>query len=666
MNNNRPSLSYRADVDGLRALAVLPVLFFHADLGFPGGFVGVDMFFVISGFLIASLVVSEIQTDTFRLADFWERRIRRIFPALAVVMAATLVAGAIWMVPQHFAELGQSVVAQPLLVANFYFWKQSGYFETASEFQPLLHTWSLALEEQFYLLFPLAMILFLRRGMATARAAVLVFMTGSLAWSIYGSVRYPDLSFFLLPSRIWELNIGVLLALLPKRKVARPSLDNLLGWSGIAAIGYSIFFYDVNTVFPGCAAAMPCLGTALLIFSNSAAPNSTGLLLAKKPLVFVGKISYSLYLWHWPVIVFLKYTFITGVTPLHLTGALVLTFFIAILSWKYVETPFRRKSFCGTPKELFAVAAFLATLFIATGTILYKNDGIPGRLPEHVSRHRRTPSAFNATPGLLQLAETGTLPVIGAGEESNAGNLLAWGDSHMMSMLPAFDRLGRENGVKVHLAVKPGFCPIAETYSAKNPNLGEDPGSRVLKYLETSRIEHVFMTARWDLYVFGRPGGEYDFLLSDAATRSRTPEEAARIFVKYLRKTILRLNEMGVRVWVMRDVGLQPRSVPETVAQAASRGLDLNSFAISASEVRTKAEPINALLEEALAGLDVTVLDPIPYLTDDAGRYLMAKDGVAIFNDRDHFSPTGSNVLAPLLIPVFKSAGHRVGKDSRE
>lgn len=126
MNNNRPSLSYRADVDGLRALAVLPVLFFHADLGFPGGFVGVDMFFVISGFLIASLVVSEIQTNTFRLADFGERRIRRIFPALAVVMAATLVAGAIWMVPQHFAELGQSVVAQPLLVANFYFWKQMG------------------------------------------------------------------------------------------------------------------------------------------------------------------------------------------------------------------------------------------------------------------------------------------------------------------------------------------------------------------------------------------------------------------------------------------------------------------------------------------------------------------------------------------------------------
>lgn len=654
--SNHASISYRADVDGLRALAVLPVLFFHAGFGFSGGFVGVDVFFVISGYLIASLVLSEIQNDTFRLADFWERRIRRIFPALAVMVVATLVAGAIWMVPPHFAELGQSIVAQPLLVANFYFWKQSGYFETASEFQPLLHTWSLALEEQFYLLFPLAMMLFLRRGMATARTAVLVLMAGSLAWSVYGSFRYPDVSFYLLPSRIWELNIGVLLALLPKRKVARPLLDNLLGWSGIAAIGYSVFFYDVNTVFPGYAAVLPCLGAALLIFSNSPAPNSTGLLLATKPLVFIGKISYSLYLWHWPVIVFLKYTFVAGVTPLHLAGSLVFSFIVAVFSWKYIETPFRRKSYCGNRKQLVVMAAVLGCLFIVTGTILYKSDGIPGRLPEHVSKHQRTPSPFDGTPGLLQLAETGTLPVIGAEAGSNAGNLLVWGDSHMMSMLPAFDKLGRENGVKVHLAVKPGLCPIAETYSPKNRHLGQDPGSRVLTFLETSRIKHVFMTARWDLYVFGRPGGERDFLLCDAATRSRTPEEAARIFVKYLRKSVLRLNEMGVKVWLMRDVGLQPRSVPETVAQAASRGMDLNSFAISASEVRAKAEPINALLDEALAGLDVVILDPIPYLTDDAGRYLMAKDGTAIFNDRDHFSPGGSCVLAPLLLPVFKSA----------
>ncbi len=650
------AVSYRPDVDGLRALAVLPVLFFHAELGFPGGFVGVDIFFVISGFLIGSLVLSEIQDGTFRLVDFWERRIRRIFPALAVVVIVTFIAGSIWMVPQHFAELGQSIVAQPLLVANFYFWKQSGYFETASEFQPLLHTWSLALEEQFYLLFPLAMIFFLRKGMAKVWAAMVVLMVASLAWSIYGSFHFPDFSFFLIPSRIWELILGVMLALLPKRQTAKPWLDNLLGWSGLAAIVYAIFFFDVNTVFPGYAAVLPCLGAALLIFSNSPSPNSTGLLLGTKPLVFIGKISYSLYLWHWPAIVFLKYTFISEVSSFHLVGALVFSFVIAVLSWKYIETPFRKKSYCGKRKQLFAVAAVLSVLFIVTGTILYKTDGVPGRFPEYVSKHQKIRSPFDHTGGLAQLSKNGTLPVIGAEGESARGSMLVWGDSHMGALLPVFDKLGKEHGIKIYPVQTPGICPTAETYSVSSSEAGKDPGTPVLKYLETSPIKQVFMTARWDLYVFGLPGGEKNYLLCDGETRSRTPEEAGRILVKYLRKTVSRLNEMGIKVYLMRDVGLQPRSVPETVAQAASRGMDLNSFSIPASQVRAKAAPMNALLDEALAGLDVTILDPIPSLTDDSGRYLMAKDGVAIFNDRDHFSPAGTNIMVPLLTPVFESA----------
>ena len=616
---------------------------------------GVDIFFVISGFLIGSLVLSEIQNGTFRIVDFWERRIRRIFPALAVVVVVTFLAGALWMVPQHFAELGQSIVAQPLLIANFYFWKQSGYFETASEFQPLLHTWSLAVEEQFYLFFPLLMIFFLRKDIARLRAAVVVLIVGSLAWSIYGSTRYPDLSFFLIPSRIWELALGVMLALLPKRQVAWPRLDNLLGWAGIAAIVFAVFYYDVNTVFPGYAAVLPCLGAALLIFSNSHSPNSSGLLLGTKPLVFIGKISYSLYLWHWPVIVFLKYTFISEVTSIHLIGSLVFSFVVAVLSWKYIETPFRQKTYCGKRKKLFAVAAILSVLFIVTGTVLYKTDGVPGRFPEHVSRHQKTHSAFDGIRGLSQLSETGTLPVIGAEGESAKGSMLVWGDSHMGALMPLFDKLGKEHGIRIYPVATPGICPTAETYSASSSHAGKDPGTPVLKFLEANPIKHVFMTSRWDLYVYGLPGGEKNYLLSDAETRSRTPEEAAPIFVKYLRKTVSRLNELGIKVWLMRDVGLQPRSVPETVAQAASRGMDLNSFAIPASRVRAKAKPINALLDEALAGLDVTILDPIPYLTDNSGRYMMAKDGVAIFNDRDHFSPTGSNVLAPLLTPVFKS-----------
>lgn len=656
--STKSTIPYRADVDGLRALAVLPVLFFHAELGFPGGFVGVDIFFVISGFLIGSLVVAEIQNGTFHMMDFWERRIRRIFPALAVVVIVTFLAGAIWMVPQHFAELGQSIISQPLLVANFYFWKQSGYFETGAEFQPLLHTWSLAVEEQFYLFFPLVMIFFMRWGIAVVRTAVLVFIAGSLAWSIYGSARYTDISFFLIPSRIWELDLGVMLALLPKRKVALPVLDNLLGWTGIAAIAWSVFFYDVNTTFPGYAALLPCLGAILLIYSNSHSPNSTGRLLGTKPLVFVGKISYSLYLWHWPVIVFLKYTLINEVSSLHLAGALVLSFLLACLSWKYVETPFRKKVLCGKRKQLFAVAGTISILFIIFGTVLYKTDGIPDRFPEEVSRHRRIPSPFDNIAQLKEFVVTGNLPAVGGDPELVENKMVLWGDSHAMCLLPTFDRLGKEKEVAILAAVEPGVCPIAETYSAGNAHDNEDPGSSVLRYVEANQIKHVLMSSRWDLYVFGMPGGDKGRLLCDANTRSKTSEESARIFVEYLRKNVTRLNEMGVKVWFMRDVGMQPRSVPETVAQAASRGMDLNSFAISASEIRERVKPINLLIDEALDGLEVTILDPIPHLTDDSGLYLMAKDGKAIFNDRDHLSPFGSTLLSPLFMPVIEAAAN--------
>lgn len=651
--STKSTIPYRADVDGLRALAVLPVLFFHAELGFPGGFVGVDIFFVISGFLIGSLVLSEVQSGTFRMMDFWERRVRRIFPALAVVVIATFLAGAIWMVPQHFAELGQSIISQPLLVANFYFWKQSGYFETAAEFQPLLHTWSLAVEEQFYLFFPLVMIFFMRWGIKMVRTAVVVFIAGSLAWSIYGSARYPDVSFFLIPSRIWELDLGVMLALLPKRKEANPLLDNLLGWSGIVAIACAVFFYDVNTTFPGYAAALPCLGAVLLIFSNSHSPNSTGRLLGTAPLVFIGKISYSLYLWHWPVIVFLKYTLITEVSSAHLAGALALSFVLACVSWKYVEVPFRQKSLCGKRKQLFAVAGALSVLFVIAGTVLYKTDGIPGRFPEAVSRHKRIPSPFDNIARLNQLVETGNLPAVGGDPESVSKKMVLWGDSHAMCLLPSFDKLGKDHQVAIYAAVEPGICPIAETYSAGDAHDNLDPGSSVLKFVEANDIKQVLMISRWDVYVFGMPGGDKGRLLCDAEIRSKTPGESARLFVKYLRKSVTRLNEMGVSVSLMRDVGMQPRSVPETVAQAASRGMDLNSFAVNASGIRERGKPINRLIDEALEGLDVTILDPIPYLTDDSGLYLMAKDGKATFNDRDHLSPFGSTLLVPLLEPVI-------------
>ena len=335
-------MPYRRDIDGLRALAVLPVVFFHLGWGAPGGFVGVDVFFVISGFLIGSIVIREIETGTFSLLRFWERRVRRILPALTVVVIATAIAGIVWMIPDHLEELGKSIMAQPALVANVYFWQESGYFETAAEYQPLLQTWSLAVEEQFYLFFPLVMILLFKLGRRGAFIGVLSLIAASLAWSIIGTKAYPSLAFYLLPSRIWELDLGVILALLQIKRERPRWVNETLSWGGIACILVAVFTFDLNTPFPGYTALLPCLGAAFVIFGNAQGATSSVAFLGWGPIRFIGLISYSLYLWHWPLIVFARYQSSGELSSSTKGAILVLSLVLAILSWRFVERPFRK------------------------------------------------------------------------------------------------------------------------------------------------------------------------------------------------------------------------------------------------------------------------------------------------------------------------------------
>lgn len=662
----KKGLKYRPDIDGLRAIAVLPVLFFHAGMGFPGGFVGVDVFFVISGFLIGSLVVAELEAGTFRLLHFWERRVRRLFPALAVVVFVCLIAGTICFVPKNFAELGQSIIAQPLLVSNFYFWKQSGYFETAAEFQPLLHTWSLAVEEQFYLFFPPIMLLLLKGGRKIALIGIITFILGSFVWSIYGTFHYPSPTFYLIPARIWELDIGVLLALLPAAKRALPKLDEVLGWSGIALILYSVFFYSINTRFPGVAAIPPCLGAALVIYAGSNRLTSVGKLLSWKGFVFTGKISYSLYLWHWPLIVFIKYTILTELPSYCLPLALMASFFLAWLTWKYVETPFRRKTVIPVRRHIFSISAIVSVFFIAAGTYLYKSDGVPARFSSDVTKHKKVSHDFAGTSGLENLSRTGELYKIGDVSKENAKpSILLWGDSHAMSTIPLLDDLGKQHGIAIYTAVKPGASPIAEVHNAKDGPNALDLGTPVIEFIKTKKIKHVFLTARWFIYVYGRSGGQLGTLLCDSNTESKSPAQAEKVFVKNLRETVSSLRGIGVDVWIMRDVALQPRDVPVTVALAASRELDLNLFSFQASKLRIHDEKINQLIDESVEGLGVHVLDPYPYLTNSSGVYMMAKDGIALYEDRHHLSPYGASLLHPLIEPIFDSIRNNQQPENR-
>lgn len=335
---------HRLDIDGLRALAVLPVILFHYGMVniAPGGFIGVDVFFVISGYLITGIIDREVTSGTYRLANFYERRIRRIFPALFAMFAMCMVC-AFWLnFPSEARDIGKSILASIGFVSNILFYYSSSYFDQKMESNPVLHTWSLSVEEQFYIVFPL-LLLFLNRFAHNMRLLALsVIFVVSLIGSMYAVRHDPSGAFYLVQYRAWELLIGSLLALRVVPQLNSKMVAELLGCGGIVAIIASVFLLDKTSSFPGLNALAPCLGAAAIIYSGNAFATAAARFLGCWPLRFIGKISYSLYLWHWPIFVFYKATGEPDRTiKLLLIG---LCFVVSIVSWKFIESPFRRRN----------------------------------------------------------------------------------------------------------------------------------------------------------------------------------------------------------------------------------------------------------------------------------------------------------------------------------
>ncbi len=301
------STKYRPDIDGLRAVAVIPVVLFHTGLEFfSGGFVGVDIFFVISGYLISNIILNDISKNKFSILTFYERRIRRIFPALFVVLLLTLCAAMLILLPKELKYFGKELFAATFFYSNYQYMFSLGYAAPAAETKPLLHLWSLAVEEQFYIIFPVYLYLasrFSRNWLGVVTAALTLL---SLAYGVMLVASNPEPAFFSTPARAWELMLGAMLAIFPRKTLAPQGVAELLTAAGLGAIVYAIFFYSSVTPFPGAAALAPCVGAALIIYVGESNPSYAGRLLSTGWFRYPGLISYSLYLWHWPMLVFIK------------------------------------------------------------------------------------------------------------------------------------------------------------------------------------------------------------------------------------------------------------------------------------------------------------------------------------------------------------------------
>ena len=381
-------LLYRADIDGLRAIAVLSVFAFHANVRrLGGGYVGVDIFFVISGYLISEIIFKEVDGGTFKLSRFYLRRVRRIIPALCVVTLVVFLFSIKFLYPSELNDLSKSEIASSLSASNIFFWQSAGYFDAPSNSKPLLHTWSLGVEEQFYILFPILAALI---GFKSARwrvCALFLALLVSFGVSEYLALTDVSSAFYLPYSRFWELLLGALLATRIVAPPRGPVIRELVAGLGLAMIAAAVLTYRGVAAFPGLAALLPTLGAAAIILSGVSGQTIVGRILALPPLVFVGLISYSLYLWHWPMIVFQRVAQIvnTGLSPaLDKTLVVVLTFVVAFLSWRFVEKPFRKDIRSWREKRSLAPLA-VTILICAISLGALAEDGWPARFsPESI------------------------------------------------------------------------------------------------------------------------------------------------------------------------------------------------------------------------------------------------------------------------------------------
>ncbi|HEX8833301.1 MAG TPA: acyltransferase family protein, partial [Abditibacteriaceae bacterium] len=608
--------SYRPEVDGLRAIAVLAVVLYHAGFGFPGGYVGVDVFFVISGFLITSLIWKDLESGRFTFSNFWERRARRIVPALVVVTLATLAAGWFLLLPADFKSLGRASAAQTLFAANIHYWRGTNYFAAASDTLPLLHTWSLAVEEQFYLITPFVLWGMFRFSRLRSRNAVLCVLFAvfilSLALSVYGVARQSTATFYLLPARVWELLTGSIIAFLPAMSGSRSKRD-VFALAGLALILVPIFVYTSMTPFPGLAALPPCLGAALVIWANKrdddSIPTFVGRALAVRPVVFIGLISYSLYLWHWPFLAISKYLALAPLSAGYRAGLVALGFVFAILSWKYVETPFRTRRVGSTRKSVFAYAtAGLAVVFVC-GAIIHLKQGLPQRFPARVTELANAVSDTAFVKNLkTRDVRAGKLVRIGTETPGQSPAVMVWGDSYAMSALPAIDDFLKEKGLAGRAATYASTAPVLDWFTSKKFGLKEESvayNNAILSYIQSEKIPDVVLIGNWTSYV---------------AYKGETTEP----FESALLKTVQRLVASGVRPWVVLEVPLHTFNVPVALSHAAIFNTDISRYC-------TKPTPENILSgmsPKTLAAIKAAggrILDPKPLFRDPTGQYYIVE-----------------------------------------
>lgn len=627
------SMKYRSDIDGLRTIAVMPVIFYHAGMTlFSGGYVGVDIFFVISGFLITSIIVNDLDKERFTIANFYVRRVKRIFPALYFLLFTVFCLSFFSLMPSHFEGFGKSILSTVLFGSNILFWTESGYFDAQAETKPLLHTWSLGVEEQFYIFFPVILMLICRYGNKKyIRWALGIFII-SLGLSIAYTPTHPEAAFYLIPFRSWELMTGALVALGFYPKTEKQSWLSLMSIAGFLMIGYSIFFYDSTTLFPGYHAILPCFGAALIIMADGSVFNR---ILKFKPIIWIGLLSYSLYLWHWPLFALRNYWSDIQINPFYKSNLflIILTFIFASFSFFVVERPLRVAKI--QRKKLFfsMTAAVMCVGCLVGGYVVYAK-GMPKRIPAEAyalanvpASSYKTPKCYELTPE--QIANGGLCTV---GSKAADKSFILWGDSHALAMSDGINVSANENNRSGYFASTSACAPLPGLGGTEMSKRQEclDATEAVAKKTENDRnIKKIIFVCRWVKY-------------------TDTPEKTA-VFKRALDAAIKRFSDK--QIYFVLDNAEAKFDVPAELAKGALLRHRLpalapdNSFTIPEKNYTDSNRLLLTLLDRYKNVKNFHVL-PLYKALCENGECLTTDGGRSLYYDDDHLSVFGARLSA--------------------
>lgn len=646
------SQPYRPDIDGLRAISVLAVILFHAKVpGFRGGYVGVDVFFVISGYLITQLLMAPSERSlSGQLGDFYVRRCRRILPALIVMLLASTCIAYWLFLPGDLMHFGKLLSFIAVFIGNFAVWLDGGYFDLRTPFNPLLHLWSIGVEEQFYLLFPLIFLASSRALKGGVRVRVLVAGAGlaSLALCVWASYHKPAANFFLVPTRAWELALGSLVALGVGRSLsALPARDALAGAALLAILG-CVLWYDDGLRYPGLYALVPCLGAAILLAAGGSSATRVGRWMSAKPLVFTGLISYSLYLWHVPVLAFAGYYYIRPLEPWHIAALLSSIYLLSAASWRFVEEPVRGRALLAADFRFLTAAGGMTLVIAVLGLVTWRAEGLHGRLDaadrqsigdsDHLRR-----AAMDCVRPLSAIA-AGSLCSVGPSAGA-AADVVVWGDSHAIVLLPAYERIATARNLRVHAAVHASCRPLLDAASKNDKQARRESCSdfnrAAVRAIEAIDPALVILNAYWtypDLDLAGTAGGE---------PAPGSPFQLA------FERTLRAIGAERRKVCVVGGVPTLEYVMPYAFSMARRRGIDPAFIALRSSEAERQLSELNRQFAELKRRHEFTLVQPSDVLCSGPTCALFDADGSSIYRDDNHLSVAGAYFVESSLEACF-------------